>query len=262
MILDIIKVLSYVLKEHGLIALLTVVVLAFAVYLVNYLFKVQGVEISFKKKKKPINLTENPKDQSGKVPVYKDKNSGIVVIKKTKIALEDHQIFIDFDNMLHELETRGLPIYCPGRKLIFTDFLKFKVEDFNEALSEYIAENNDNTLNSKSALEFHHEMLWLINETIRKYESRCLMAGIPKVVISKFGEWHKETVEDTLKFLDILGQYDASNNYDKAYMLLSYLAVVFQRTLIDARRTLGSLNGDLDGVDYRGVKCIVLHPKD
>ena len=86
------------------------------------------------------------------------------------------------------------------------------------------------------------------------------MMGIPEIVIRKFNEWN-ESRHDFI--LSAISDIDSSNVFDtvigKEYTVLTTYTHSSYFTLMDAEKTLKSLNGDLTGTLYKGKEVESLH---
>lgn len=150
-----------------------------------------------------------------------------------------------------------LDIPEPCRKLIFRDLLKFKFTTFLENLQAFIQKGD---LNSMSVEHFHEAVLTVVSTSIMEYEQKMRESAIPEVVIDRFGRWHQNTIDLIMELIE-----NASNsrfyrdNNARMVAILDWLQAAFQITLLDAEKTLGSLNGELDGITYKGVKAHCKH---
>lgn len=146
-----------------------------------------------------------------------------------------------------------LDIVEPCRKLIFRDLLRIK---FTVFLDNVYAFTSRQDLNEISVEHFHEAVLTAVSVSIAEYEQKMREAGIPDIVIDRFGRWHQNTVDLIMELIE-----NASNsrfyrdNNSRMIAILDWLQAAFQITLLDAEKTLGSLNGELDGIIYKGVKA-------
>ena len=166
-------------------------------------------------------------------------------------CLERHHFFSVMERAL-KVTIPQMDIAEPGRALLARDFLRFKVESFSTKMLEFVRRPS---LNDFPPEAFSSQISEVLSQCIQDYEERARREGIPEIYLRKFGEWHKQTVDMTLAYIDVLSQCEAQyhQNYERLASVLSWLEVAFQWTFVDAEKTLASLNGELDGVVYKGI---------
>lgn len=165
-----------------------------------------------------------------------------------------------FASMQHSVKYRipHLDIAEPCRKLICRDLLKIKFTVFLRNIQDFLQHGD---LNSMSVEHFHESAVMVVSTSVVEYEQQMREAGIPEVVIDRFGHWHQNTLELIMGLIE-----NASNsrfyrdNNARMVAILDWLQAAFQITLLDAEKTLTSLNGELDGIVYKGMKAHCKHP--
>jgi hypothetical protein len=166
-------------------------------------------------------------------------------------GLNNHTFFY---KMQHHINNTipTLEIEEPLRQAIFRDFLLFKFSVLAKNLEKFIEDGNIDRIPSEL---FFTKMHKVFDDSITQSNQRSIDKGIPQVVLNKFQEWHKPIVEQFRMFLaDVCRSTWYSNNTQKTVAVMDYLNVVLHFTLINAQKTIQSLNGELDGVEYRGRK--------
>ena len=92
---------------------------------------------------------------------------------------------------------------------------------------------------------------------ITAYEQEALRTGIPEAVISKFNKWHSSHVYLIRSTIDrVFGSCFINTVKEQVAVVLGMYAFIFHLTILDAEKTLGDLNGDLNSVEYKGLKCL------
>jgi len=96
--------------------------------------------------------------------------------------------------------------------------------------------------------------LGLVGEIVETYEAEARRMGIPAVVIERFRYWHGPRIEHLRAEIGLVCESEWINEpSERAGFILSVVEQVMKATIIDAERTLASLNGALTGQVYRGV---------
>ena len=167
--------------------------------------------------------------------------------------LSNHAFFRIIQRMIN-YEILHLDIKEPLRKVIFTDFLLFKFTVTESKIKEFISNQH---FSEMSPDEFHNHLYKLETDIIQEYEAMARKNGIPEIVITKFNRWHSDKAEVIYQFINDI--CDASdwyvNNTVKCYSFLNQIVSILDIILIDARKTLISLNGELDKVIYKGISA-------
>ena len=98
------------------------------------------------------------------------------------------------------------------------------------------------------------------NQIIIDSSKKMEEAGIPNVVIEKFNKWNEIRHEYILTTInDIYSSEVFNTTIEKEYAVLNLFMNSFYFVLMDAERTLKSLNGDLTGTMYKGKMVENLH---
>ena len=143
-----------------------------------------------------------------------------------------------------------LPIARPMRKAVFQDLLRIKLTIWLEHTRAWVLTVSD----QHPQCEFEESIYVYLHDTIQCYEGQILAEGIPPVALDLFREWHKIAVSHVLDFVREVCRCPLyETNVERAVVILTALEVALSWTLIDAGRALTSLNGQLDGVRYRGL---------
>lgn len=152
-----------------------------------------------------------------------------------------------------------LPIREAGRKALAVDLLMAKFRAAEEIMAQWV-ERPD--LDTMCDAELVDGLLCAINDIIMRYEAEAMVVanaknGVPAmyVYLGRFRELHASTVEQVRDWIDATcpSGWLGHDSMAKTAAVLDYLVSVFRRTLADAERTMGRLNGSLSGLPYGGV---------
>lgn len=143
--------------------------------------------------------------------------------------------------------------YCAGRTAMFRDMLETKFELWRDMITRICATDYEHMSNADIRQMFTQETLNLVSQ----YETQWQQDGVPKVVVSKFHEWHDNHAEMFLGTVDsiTLGAcFGSQREIINAILEMNMLMVLL--TLLDAEKTLGDLNGEISGLEYKGQKLL------
>lgn len=166
-----------------------------------------------------------------------------------------HPYFDKVDGIINTklpIITIGGPVRTEIFKDVLTIYFQTSQEKIRELLNEDVTLENFLSKNYKTA-----------NAIVKESNDRMKTAGIPEVVIRKFNMWNEDRHEN---ILSAISDIDSSNIFvsvvGKEYTVLTTYANSAYFTLIDAEKTLKSLNGDLTGTIYKGKKVESLHTEE
>ena len=169
-------------------------------------------------------------------------------------SLLQHPFFCNIDNIIF-LKIPNIDLGDAGRTRIFQDILsiQFKIilKNLREAIqTESITEDN-----------FLDKNLEILRNSIAEYEKEWVNYGIPEIVIKKYKDWIFDRYEHIFNSLQSISKN--SKIFDtlclKQYVVLDNYASVLYMTTLDAEDVLSTLNGELTGVEYKGIVVGNLH---
>jgi hypothetical protein len=180
-------------------------------------------------------------------------------IEHTNRDLLNHPFFRSIKKYL-EYDIERLDIKEPLRSRVFRDFLKYKFEIVHECIRAFILAGDMNEMSSET---FHDKLHSLVTEIMQKYEAKAIIEKIPPIVIEKFNKWNSGQTDGIYKFVDNICEADDWYvlNTVKFYSFLNQYVSMLDLTLINARKTLVMLNGELDAIEYKGIKSTMAHHK-
>lgn len=165
---------------------------------------------------------------------------------------ELHPYFNKIDSIL-ELKLPITKIGGPVRTEIFKDTLQIFYEESKQItyalLDKNITKNN-----------FLSENVKALNDVVKKSTEKMREQQIPEVVIEKFWEWNykrHDYIAGTLSDINSSTVFDSV--IEKEYAALNLFQSTSYFVLMDAERTLKTLNGDLTGTTYKGKIIESLH---
>jgi hypothetical protein len=181
---------------------------------------------------------------------------------RTNKAQHDHPKASDllnhpfFGTMEFYMKTKVLGLSLPekGREAIFRDFLKIKFHVFTTNVYSWLLKYQA-TLDSMTPEALHNEMLKLLAESVFEYEEQAFHSGIPQIVVDKFRQFHNPHVDSVVSGIYNICQCEwiISTNTEKLGFILNSLTNAFDTTLVDAEVVLCDINGELDGIVYKGI---------
>lgn len=166
---------------------------------------------------------------------------------------------IPYDRFIRRLEhiknfnIKKIIVNCPKRREIFRDFACNRIENLINFIKEIKTKNFDN-MNNEELFFFFTENIYRVKEVSN---SEVLKMGIPQEVIDKI----KDIENDEVKIFNSLvsnicvSSSDYMTNREKVAVILDFLCVLFSISVSNAENSIDSLNGQLDGVVYKGFDC-------
>ena len=159
-------------------------------------------------------------------------------------------------SVMDELIAYGIDSISISNKFkdkVAKDFLKMKLKIFRDGFMEFVKRPEVFTLSGDC---LKAEVTTLFFGLINKYEEKAVADGIPQLFIEKFHAWHDPATQEVKRNIDALctSNYITTNG-QKLNAILINLSSAFYRTLIDAERTLGDINGHMKGLVYKGIVC-------
>lgn len=133
-----------------------------------------------------------------------------------------------------------------GRTKIFKDMVSIHLDIFSKKIRELL----DKDITKNNILE-------LFSNTIKscKEEQEILWKaeGVPVVVIHKFNEWNSSKLEHLLQSVkDVSNTTIIDSLVEKVYIIMNDCENYAYSVCFDGEKTLVSLNGELNGVTYKG----------
>jgi len=187
------------------------------------------------------------------IHAYADsKTSGVRnSVTYTKNDVINHPIFRDLDYWL----TNGIDLVkiekSYAKELIMKDLLRIKFTVIKEILTKLV---NDNSIEHCSIQELKDD----IRNTLRDIDAQKVIGwrnnGIPEVFIRKYIVLHQLGQELSFNTMRVfLSEEVCADNYTRMYLVLSIFEAQLSNIYANAVSTALSLNGDLNGIIYKGV---------
>lgn len=150
-----------------------------------------------------------------------------------------------------EIPNLELTVDQPVRDRLFKDLLTLSFTLIYETADKIV---NDPGLADWSAQEWMERISQFVNSLLRKTEERAHKAQIPDIVIKKYLRWQVESVESLNEYILLLGNSKLySTSIAKTNTLLLIMNLMLECTLGDADQELSSINGELTGLNYKGL---------
>lgn len=189
--------------------------------------------------------------------VLKRKSAKYGKSEYSKKDVLNHPIFRDLDYWIN----KGIGLVkiekSYAKELIMKDVLLIKFNVIKDLLTENIKDDKIGEMSNYELKKFFQELF-------RDMDAQQVIgwrnAGIPEVFIKKYltiQQMGQEVVQNTIKVF-LSNGIDATN-YTKCYLILSVLDAQLTNVYANAVTTALSLNGDLNGIIYKGVIIGVSH---
>lgn len=139
-----------------------------------------------------------------------------------------------------------------ARREIFRDLVQIRFGIFRE----HIIHLNEVKFDDMSPGELYSLVVKCLHDSIEEAEESARNHGIPEVVVEKFRKWTSKNIEFTLKAMEMVCYSQVyGNNNGRIQAIYSLYTAMFEITIAEAERSLNELNGELDGVEYKGLVC-------
>ena len=144
-------------------------------------------------------------------------------------------------------------VYCKGRTELFRDILQIKFKHWEDGLKEAMVMGNDKMSDNELQSLLERATLNFVKGYQREWKD-TLQLDKDKIalVTNKFNKWHQSKVE---MYMDSIRGICQGNSFssvrEKANAFLEVNCSMLVLTIIDAEESLGSLNGDLSGTQYK-----------
>ena len=137
-----------------------------------------------------------------------------------------------------------------GRNAIIHDFLEIILTNTSNIIKDFI----ENKLTKNSQEEFHSSVIKMIFQIKNESEAISIANGIQKNLLKNLMHGMLELIFLLKATLDNIcrSKYYPTNK-DRLYAILNILMSAYESTILDGEKTLCSLNGELDGVTYKGI---------
>ena len=188
-----------------------------------------------------------------------------VMLKLTKdktscdIKLVEHPFFCRIE-LLHSSVDYSLEFKDKGRQEVIKDILEEKFQSAKTHLYNFAKEcddllENDEEFNIRIVHHKHLEKLVAQYTDISRYNLSSDDEKTLEIVIRKFLKWHEPNVDwlrEKLEDIETSKYY--INKRVKIASVLDHHCSLWASTLHDAKLTLGNLNGEISGREYKGHK--------
>lgn len=153
--------------------------------------------------------------------------------------------FIDFK--IQNIYLRDL-----GRREIFRDIIQIRYQ----VMKKHIASLNDNVDNDMSSADVYARVTQCLHDWIEESEWDAMSRGVPQVVVEKYRKWSSKNTEFALKAIEMVCFSTAYGDNEKRMdAIYSLFTAMLELTIAEAERSLNELNGELNGIEYKGHIC-------
>lgn len=139
-----------------------------------------------------------------------------------------------------------------GRQRIFRDLVYLHLTLYKEMWIEY----NEKYLMMRRGGETEVFFRNQFSRVNREFFRRQIEMGVPEIAIRKYHSWSGMSINYILNSIESVQSQDVYKKPEcKAEAIFRLLRSSMELSMHDAERTLNSLNGDLTGLEYKGVVC-------
>lgn len=170
--------------------------------------------------------------------------------KKEELDLEHHSFFRQVQYRL-AVEIPSLKL-CPDKPIkqqVFIDLLTIVTKSIYDVCRDLVHADMSSWTSDKWAIEFSNAMA----EALKSWSVKAEDGGIPKVVVDKFTNWTTPNMMMINEYITILADSNLyQNNVARTNTFLLMINLLLVTFVADAERTIKKINGDLDGIKYKG----------
>ena len=176
--------------------------------------------------------------------------------RQKKGHISDHPIFTQFMYWERYL-SKTFKLKDIGKSLLFREILNVHIKSFKNSLITL----HDDTKDINNIIEFKNKHICILYQIIDKLEKHFYTETyseedkkILKLIIPKFNEWCGSSYD---LVIDRIEEICDSNLYidnisRNVVILLSY-QIMLSLIILNASKTLNELNGELSGLNFKGV---------
>lgn len=183
--------------------------------------------------------------------LYLKKFEKKITSKKKQADLIYHPFFFNIEKILR-IDLSNLAISDSFRKILISDLLRIRLEVIKE---EYLKLCHEK-FSEYSAEAFKSWVLTKLININEKCNQRSFEKGIPKIFIEKFDSLVHPL--QTAFYMGVEGICDSAlyeNNLENFYEILTLKNLINCTMLKLSEKIAKSLNGELIGLEYKGLKC-------
>ncbi|MBO4620172.1 MAG: hypothetical protein J5654_08685 [Victivallales bacterium] len=164
-----------------------------------------------------------------------------------------HQLFF---KLRHYTESRlvNLNCQCVLRKRLFGDLMTIRLNVEYKMLQEFIKRSNFHVMPA----EFQATVEAEITAFFHDWEREAAEAGIPGVVLERFVAAITPMRQSLLSYVgkSFVSDYiTGDSNYAQMNRLLDVISGLEELIIVQLESTLDSMNGEISGLDYKGIIC-------
>jgi hypothetical protein len=175
--------------------------------------------------------------------------STVVEVSTPEVNLKHHKLFEKF--AFYKDHISRMQFGDEGRNVLVQYILTCFAETSEASWSAFV-ESDRNAL-ELTTIQFH--VLQMYNESIIQWEAKCLAEGIPKHIFDKFLTWSAPYQKVFCSTVYHISRHAVFSTVDsKLSEILDSITFNLDLFLLNADINLKSINGDLDGLLFHGVR--------
>lgn len=173
-------------------------------------------------------------------------------IKSQDVEIRGYEVLLGRLQYWISFKATSLYIRDPGRKEVLKDLITLSYKTFQESLVKLAEVKIDKLPPCELFLVLmDHFNRWKSGSEVAWKE-----AGIPHVVISKYQQLNIQTIDYTIKSIELVCYSKGyTTNQLRMDAIYTQMTAMLDLMMIEGERTMGSLNGELTGLQYKGKEC-------
>jgi hypothetical protein len=178
-------------------------------------------------------------------------NNIIIKLSGRAVLFSPRSILISKLTYWVDFKIPQLNLEDAGRSLIFKDILNTYFLNFKEQVFKLEGNPEFDDMDRQQLMQHITHCIYTVGEDTK---DTLIDEGMPKIVIDKFRSWHNKTLEFALRSMELIAQSPVYKT-NKDVICASYLlhVAMLEITIAEAEKTLSDLNGELTGLEYKGI---------
>jgi hypothetical protein len=169
------------------------------------------------------------------------RNTSIYSPKAILTAKLDYWINIKIDQIMLRDE---------GRRKVFRELLKIKLNTIKNKIFDIEKCHDFEKMNK---VDLHQYIISSLYDIILISRTSALEAGIPAIILDKYNKWYKDLSEHIIVNAELIIKSPSYTNYDVISSIYLLQVSTLELMIVGAEKTLNELNGDLSGIEYKGI---------
>lgn len=166
--------------------------------------------------------------------------------------MKNHPFFSTMDYLI-DVKIPGIHYRSQFKKIVFTDILVNMVSSVNESFKNFVFDSKNY---ETGAIEFRNNVTTAMKNMHQSFAAACNKDAVPVIVMESFGAW----VAPLTRFMfsateNICDSKMYETNVEKINTILSINLAVYDEMVSNIEVYLDEINGDFNGLSYKGITC-------